>query len=231
MKNNIHIERLKAIRPFVNFNYNLKDIKAGKLSAHAKRKIKLYFDSITEATSQPTYAYKPRNKSHRDAAFDYANQDNLKGLKVVFIPVPMQGMKPELKFNKNGLTVKTGYVSASHVTFNKMALVQNREKEVERALSKFPEKYKRFTVQCGKFERLVSSDRDSVDRQVMRLMEKYDDKEKNNYFGKWLNGLFAYEFDNQADPNSFMAAKSRARKNLQKNKKNKKRREKYAKSK
>lgn len=222
-RNNSISEKMRAIRPFVDFNYSLKDIKAGKLSSYAENKITKYFEAISAATAQPVYAYKPRSKENRQKAIDYSNQENLKGMKVVFIPVPRQGMKPELKFNKSGLTVKTGYVETTHVAFNKSNLVRDREKEVKRALSKFPDKFNKFTIQCGQFEYLVATNRNTVDGEVARLMERYSEPDKNNYHGKWLNGLFGYQFNNQSSSGAYFAAKSRARKDKQRTRRNAKR--------
>lgn len=226
MKNKIHIDRLKAIRPFVEFNYNINSIKKGNLSAYDKRKIKEYYDAISAATAQPNYAYKPRNKAHRKAALEYANQADLKQLKTVFIPVPRQGMKPELKFTKNGLVTKTGFVETRQISFNKFALIKDRQKEVKRVLEKFPEKYRRFTIQCGQYEYLAAAVRSRVDSEVARLMERYGNEDKNNYFGNWLNGLYGYEFINQSTEGAYFAAKSRARKELQKQRRNVKRKNK-----
>lgn len=224
MKKKINIsDKMRIIKPYVNFNYSLKDIKAGKLSKYAEDKINKYFNIVYESTAQPTYAYKPRSDTNRQKAFDYANQKNDKNLKVVFIPVPQQGMKPQLKFNKNGLTLKTGFVKTTHIPFNKRKLLEDREKEVERVLNKFPDSFKRFTVQCGQFEYLVASDRGSIDNTVARLMERYGNETANNYHGKWLNGLFGYEFENQSTTGAYFAAKSRARKKLQKQRRNIKR--------
>lgn len=224
MKNNSLSNKMKAIRPYVDFNYSIKDIKAGKLTKYAENKIEQYFEAIKHATAQPTYAYKPRSKENKQKAIDYSNQENLSGMKVVFIPVPRQGMKPELKFNKDGLTVKTGFVETTHVAFNKKKLVKDREKEVQRALDKFPKRFNKFTIQCGQYEYNVAIAKSKVDKEVARLMEKYSNEEANNYHGKWLNGLFAYDFKNQASSGNYFAAKSRAKKELQRNRRNAKRR-------
>lgn len=217
-----------AIRPFVDFNYSLKDIKAGKLSSYAEAKINKYFEAIKSATAQPTYAYKPRNKENRQKAIDYSSQENLKGMKVVFLPVPRQGMKPQLKFNKTGLTIKTGYVSTTHVTLNKKRLVENSEKEVARALKEFPDKFNKFTIQCGIFEYNVAIQRELVHKEVARFMEQYGEKkgltiDDNHHYSKWLNGLYGYQFENQASSGAYFAAKSRAKKEQQRIRRNNKR--------
>jgi hypothetical protein len=58
--NTIHAQRLKAIRPFIDFNYDLRK----PLSKYQKAKIKTYYDEIDQLTARPNKVYRPRKKEN-----------------------------------------------------------------------------------------------------------------------------------------------------------------------
>lgn len=226
MKNKIHIQRLKLIRPYINFNYSINEIKKGNLSNYDKAKIKKYYDIVNGLQSQPHYVYRGRNNSRLKAAMEFANQPKLKGFKAALIPTPEFGRKPKISFNKKGdITVSNSkHIHTKSVLFNKRDLLINPEKEIKRALNKFPATYKRFAAMCDVHEQRRAYSKNKTVSEITKLMMQYRNEEKNNYFGNWLNGLYGYSFDNQTDYDEYKSEKRKAKTKLQKDRKNAKRR-------
>lgn len=138
-KNLLHIERLKAIRPFVEFNFNINEIKKGNLSNYDKRKIKKYFDEISRVTSRNNYVYRPRKNDRKKLAQEYSGIKNLKELKAIPIPVANPNKKPKLKFKKDRMMVESNSgITSTFTPFNKNNLIQNFDKEIIRAANETP---------------------------------------------------------------------------------------------
>lgn len=208
-KNNLHIERLLKIRPFVDFNFNINKIKSGNLSEYEKKKIKKYYDEISELTAHPHYIYKPRNKDRRAAALEFANQSNLKGIKNVILPVDFDGAKPKLKFNKDGLKVDYGYTEQRAIRFNKNKLLNNPDDEINRVKNKLADA-NNFTVMCGKHESIKEiRTRETINKLVKDWQTQY----KNSAL--WLNGLYGYKTKNQSSFNEYINAKKASREKFQ----------------
>lgn len=208
-KNKLHIERLKEIRPFVNFNLNINEIKKGNLSNYEKRKIKRYYDEIKELTAHPHYAYKPRSQERRKAAEKFANQKGLNGLKAVFIPVKKDGEKPNLKFKDGEMYYTDDNTEIHAAEFNKQALLKDPNKEINRAKKELKgSNY--FTVMCGKHESIKHiRDKDTINELIIQWQTQYKETEK------WLNGLYGYKTKNQSSFNEYMKAKKESREDFQ----------------
>ena len=207
--NNLHIERLKLIRKHVSFNYNINDIKNGQLSNYDKRKIKKYYDAISEMQASPKYQYRPRNNERRKAAEKFANQSGLKEFKTVFIPTKIDGVKPDLIFNKDGLTVFDGYTEKRAALFNKDLLIKDVNKAVNKAKRELTGAT-HFTVMCGEHESIKTI---SSAGTINDLISKYQTQYKNS--GKWLNGIYGYKTRNQSNFEEYMSAKKNEREKFQ----------------
>jgi hypothetical protein len=120
--NKIHAQRLKAIRPFIDFNYDLRK----PLSKYQKAKIKTYYDEIDQLTARPYHAYRPRKSERLKKAQQFAQHEKqLKGLKVAFIPT--NGIeKPKITFNKAGdLIAETKHVRTEFIPFDPELLIDS----------------------------------------------------------------------------------------------------------
>src|SRR4051812_16427516 len=96
--NGISAQRLKEIRRFVEFDYDLRK----PLTKSAKSKIKRYHDEITALTNRPYQVFRPRSKQHLREAQEFAQHEQfLPKLRVAFIPTDGAN-KVELKFTKKG---------------------------------------------------------------------------------------------------------------------------------
>lgn len=217
--NGIHAQRLKAIRSFVNFDYDLRK----PLTSSQKRTIKKYHDAIDKLQSRPNKIYRPRNTANKKESQRFAQHPKgLGGIKVAFIPTANE--KAKVTFGKDGrLILKTDHVATQDIIFDPVNLIQNPNHEVNKALQEHP-KAKTFTIKADEHEIPISYTKETFARGVIKLMDKYSNAEANNYFGNWLFGAKAHYFTRQADFAEFQKNKDKAKKELQRKRRNKKRR-------
>lgn len=207
---NLHAQRLKQIRPFINFDYDLRK----SLSNSAKRKIKRYFDEIDALTNRPYQVYRPRRKDHLREAQEFAQHaTRLPALKVAFIPT--SGAPVKLSFNKRGVTARSGHVATTDIRLSKRGLINDAKGYTTFKVATRPDS-QQFTVQAGRYEIAQPYPKYAIPDAVARLCATYSNPEDNHYFGNWLHGLKAYTFHDQAELFEYFAAKREAIKNAKK---------------
>lgn len=214
----LHSQRLKQIRPFVSFNYDLRK----PLSTSAKKKIKKYHDEITALTNRPFQVYRARNSDHlRDAQKFAQHEKDLPELRVAFLPTDGTN-KMQLRFTKSGVKGKTKNVVMSDVLLSVRKLLADPEGHVNERIRFNPAK--QFTIQAGRYEIPRPFLPQTVGKAVARLVARYSDEEQNNFFGNWLHGLKAYEFDGQATLAEYLQEKQRVIRKNKRERKNARRR-------
>jgi hypothetical protein len=200
----LHSARLKQIRPFVSFNYDLRK----PLSEAAKRKIKRYSDEVAALTNRPYQVFRPRSPTHLYEAQAFAQHgQKLPGLKVAFLPVDTAQGKMKLRFTDRGVVGKTKYITMSDVRLSVRKLLDDPEAHVNAKIAGNPAK--QFTIQAGRYEIPRPYLPESVGRAVAKLVATYSDDESNHYFGNWLHGLKAYQFENQSELGDYLRAKQK----------------------
>lgn len=199
----LHSDRLKQIRPFINFNYDLR----APLTKSAKTKIKRYHDEITALTNRPYQVFRPRKIDHLKEAQAYAQHGAaLPGLKVAFLPTDGAN-RVKLRFTEKGVVAKTKNVLISDVRLSKRQLLINAEAHVNARIQGNPAK--QFTIQAGRYEIPRPFLPETVAKGVARLVMQYSDSESNHYFGNWLHGLKAYQFENQGTLAEYLQEKAK----------------------
>lgn len=223
--NGIHAQRLKEIRKYVNFDYDLRK----PLSNYEKRKIKKYWDEIHALTARPYHVYRPRTADHLKKAQEFAQHEKrLPGLKVAFIPTNGTE-KPRIRFTKDGeITATTEHVTTRVVQLDMMQLIEREADYIKVVVAENPDA-KSFTVLCGRYEIPVGVSPSRLPAYVGKLTAKYSNVDANNYFGNWLHGLAAHHFKEQASFMEYMAEKQKAKADLQRKRRNKKARARRAK--
>jgi ribosome modulation factor len=207
--NGIHAERLKQIRRFVNFDYDLRK----PLSSAAKKKVKRYHDEITALTNRPYQVYRARDPNNLKKAQKFAQHEKrLPGLKVAFIPTDGAN-RVKLSFNKSGVTAHTKYVNTRHIEFDAAQLIEDPEGYVERKLRNV--NAGQFTIQAGKYEIPQGYIKSSVPKAVARLTMRYGEasgveEDNNHHFSRWLHGVFAHTFEKQADLVEYLNVKNKS---------------------
>lgn len=219
---------MKDIRKFVDFDYDLRQ----PLSSRAKGKINQYYDEIQSLTARPNQVYRPRRKDHLKAAQDFAQHESgLSGIKVAFIPTN-GNEKRKIKFDKdNNITAVSDFVETRvlPVDVREMMDVES-SKEYIKELIKTAPKAKSFTVLAGAFEIPLGQSRRSLPDYVGRLVSKYsqvDDngQKANNHHNNWLYGIAAHTYNNQDKFQDYQSEKMKNKMELQRKRKNKKRRD------
>jgi len=217
--NGIHGQRLKAIRSYINFDFDLRK----PLTEYQKRKVREYYNEIDALTARPYYAYRPRIKNRLSKAQEFAQHEkSLPGLKVAFIPTNGEA-KPKIRFRKGRFTISTKHVTSRLLQFDKAELVRDPIGHTIDVMSQ-DEHAKRFTILAGKYEIPNSYARSILPEQIAKLTDRYGNLELNNYFGNWMHGLASHTFKDQADFNEYREAKMQAKIKVKSARRNKKRR-------
>jgi hypothetical protein len=207
--NGIHAQRLKEIRRFVDFNFDLRK----PLTKSQQRKIKKYHDEINALTNRPYQVYRPKRADHLRQAQEFAQHEKrLPGLKVAFIPTDGTN-RVSLRFTKKGVVGKTKHVTITDVKLSIAQLLINPEKHVNERIAGNPAK--QFTVQAGRYEIPSPYIPSTIGKAVARLVNTYGaaggvTPENNHYFGKWLHGLKAYEFAAQSGLQEYLIEKQKS---------------------
>jgi hypothetical protein len=201
--------RLKAIRPYVDFDYNLNS----EPTKSQKAKVRRYYEEITALRNRPYQVYRPRRADRLRPAQQFAQHEKLlPGIKVAFIPTDGKS-KVRLRFRGKGdIVAKSEHVSISSVELSRRGLAGDTERYVRGRISSNPAK--NFTIQAGRYEIPVPYLPDSVPAAVLRLVERYggpqlsDPEERENHnWQNWLFGLNAYHFENQSDIEEYLNGK------------------------
>lgn len=220
--NGIHAQRLKAIRKYINFDYDLRK----PLSNYQKRKIKQYHDEIDALTARPNQVYRPKDKGRLRKAQQFAQHEKyLPGLDVAFIPTDGK-TKAKIRFDKSGdIVAVSDHVITRGLELETDKLLIDPIAHVNEVIKRDPHA-KQFTVKAGRYEIPVPVTRATVANYVARLTARYSDEGANNYHGNWLHGLNSHTFKNQATFDEYQMAKNAAKRELQRERRNAKRREK-----
>lgn len=205
--NKEYSDKLKKIRPFVDFNYDLRK----PLSSASKGKINRYHDYINSQLRRETAGmkvYRPRSKKHLDAANKAAGAPpNLKGLKVSFLNTGGQDVK--IKFAKNGdMILKTKHVDTQFIDLDPEKLVGDDAQDYIKAELKKRRKFRAYSIKYGEFD-APSMPRDDIPDEVAKLAARYDVAGNHNY-RKWLTGVTGLSFKNQSDQFDFAKARREA---------------------
>lgn len=206
--NGIHGQRLKQIRKFVNFDYDLRK----PLSVSAKKKIKQYHDEISALTNRPYQVYRARNPKHLRKAQEFAQHEKrLPGLKVAFIPTDGAN-RVKLTFAKKGVIAHTEHVTSWRVPLDVYELFDDPEGHVNRVLKRVHAG--QFTIEAGKYEIPQGYIKETVGKAVARLTMRYGEsggvnEENNHHFSRWLHGLRAHTYDKQADLVEYFSVKNK----------------------
>ena len=203
--------RMKLIRRYVDFDYDLRN----PPTEYQKRRVKEYADEIQALMNRPYQVFRPRRRDHLIAAQEFAQHEKrLPGLKVAFIP--SDGTHDvHVRFNSKGeIVAKTSNVKITTVRLSKRKLIEDAESHVRDKIRNHPAK--QFTIQAGRYEIPNPYLPDTVPKAVARLVARYGDDDKNNYFGNWLHGLKAYQFAGQDALGDYLADKRKVIKDAKK---------------
>lgn len=203
-------KRLKSIRGFVDFDY---DLRKSPTKAQ-KAKVKRYSDEISKLQNRPHQIYRPRRPDRLRPAQQFAQHEtNLPGIRVAFIPTDGSGTT-RLRFTARGIVAKSEHVAITGVRLSISGLAGDTTGYVRRRIS--GNRASHFTIQAGAFEIPIPYLPQSVPDAVASLVARYggpgtpDTKEdrENHHWANWLHGLKAYESHNQDDVQAYLMDKA-----------------------
>jgi len=206
--NGLHGERLKKIRRFVDFDYDLRK----PLTKSQRAKVRRYYEEISALTNRPYQVFKSRNKKNlRDAQIYANNGRNLPGLTVAFIPTDGKN-RVKLTFRKKGVIAKTKHVTATVIYLDTDELLVDPVAHVNDLIKNHPAE--QFTVRADVYEIPSPYMRSTIGDAVARYVNRYGEAngltpDDNHYYAHWLHGLNAYTFQDQGDLNEYLLEKQR----------------------
>jgi len=205
---------IKTIRPFVNFDYDLREVKKYGLSKSELNTAIKYYKEI-ETLKKNNYVYRPRNKTNLKIAKQYHNQSKLKNLRVAFIPTNVE--KPKIKVKSGKILVESKNKKEKFLPFNPILLAADAFNHSKELISK-ESNNSQFQILAGNSKINIGYTKNELPKAVAELVNKY-----SNY-ANFLSGINVITFRNQSkDKNSFKRSK------LNFNKRNKKRNKKQKK--
>lgn len=225
----LHARRLRDIRPYVNFDYDLRK----PLTPAAERKILKYWRVIDSLKARNHIVYRPRNRKNLLPAQQFAQHEEfLPGIKAAFIPVA-DPETAELKIGRGKqlrFKVRERGIERESLPFNPRKLVRDPERHIAETLAQEPTAT-HFAVQAGKYEISAALTRERVAPRVLQLMERYSEggkdfkryRNSSNHWKEWMHGLNVYRFPDQEDPGVFMQRKKEAGRQLKKRRRKAKR--------
>jgi hypothetical protein len=180
-----------------------------------KAKVTKMFAAIDELTSRPFKVVKPRRKDHLERLQKTSQHERkIKGLKVAFVPVADPSDKIKITYTKTAVKIKERNVGKWNIELDKKKLLIDPETEINKKIAANSARV--YNVMAGKFfipKPLFSAA--EVTAEVIKRQEKYnaDDYDENDpnssYWGNWLGGLIAYDYENRLDGIDFRTARTR----------------------
>lgn len=208
--NKIYSDRLKAIRSFVDFDYDLRK----PLHSSQKAKINKYYNAIDQIQARGNKVYRSRNRKRVQAVQRAGRNEfeNLSQMKVAFIP-SSNANPAKVRFVGDKVKIRHENFDETYIEFNMENLARNPEAEITRALKKAPKAAKWFRVNAGKFTIAQPRVKARVIPFILNLQKKYNDssdngKLANNNWRNWLNGITTVETKNQTELKDFLLKES-----------------------
>lgn len=213
---NTHIayaNKLRAIRPYVDFNYDLRH----ELHSSQKAKINKYFGEISKLQLRETQIYRSRDKKRLRVVQQFAQHDIKKYPAITVAFIPNNGQKMRIRFNAHGEVVGEiygGKIRQINIVLDPVRLINEGEEYLDHVIDNAP-KMDQYVPQAGEFETHQSLARPFITSAVLRLMNKYDSthfdvKDKNSHhFANWLHGITGYKAKAVTDISRYRADKQR----------------------
>ena len=231
--------KLKALRGFVDFDYDLRR----PLHSSQKRKINRYYNALEEIKARSNRVYRSRDRGRVVTAQKFGRNefDNLPGFKVAFLESNNANPIERIRFGKGGkLIVTRRYFKMEFIEFDQRALIRNTEREIERALSEAKPAFS-YRIAAGKYSIERPRTREALPGEIQKLMNRYgidptvrkhknDRAAENHYWQNWLTGVIPMYVRNQSELDDFRQREDKIRKANKKKRKAKRARARRAKN-
>lgn len=211
---------MKAIRPFVSFNFDLRK----KLSRGEKAKISRYYNELQSLLNRPHKVYRPRSAKAKRAAKAYVagGEKVLPGIKA--FPIPSNNPEAaKIKVKGKKLVVDENGFKRTFIPFDPLAVAMMPREYTEELIKDRSEKY--YDIVIGLRDSLGTVQKPFVPERIEKIMTQYGKA------GDFLRGLYAVSFPAQAEPEDYKREKEKARAEAKKAAKARKRKDAKAKKK
>jgi hypothetical protein len=226
-----YAQHLRDIRPYVNFDYDLRK----PLSSAAKAQISRYYGYIQKLAVREHQVYRSRNLDNLRAVQRFAQHDPKRFPRLTVAFVPNNGKeRMQLRIDAQGrVHGKTSSIAQVEVPFDPLELMAAHEagkaREYIEAAIVAAVPAKRYVVMAGEFEVPSARPRNIIADYVVDLMGRYsqgEDDKNSHHYKNWMFGLIGYNFHAQAQLDEYRADKRRATKERARDRVNQNKREK-----
>lgn len=196
-----------------------------------KAKVTRMFKVVDKLTSRPYQVYKSRDPRRLKQVQKAAQHDEFpRGLKVAFVPTSAQAERVKVKVSKTGkVKFKQGSIAREIIDFENYGyspeqLAIDPVGVIRDVTTRAPAN--RYKIQAGEHEVNQGSSirgmgsswtADKLPIAISKMINQYsadrfDPEDKNSsYYGNWLFGVVAYNFDEYTNYQNYQAAYNRAR--------------------
>ena len=197
VNNKIHRQRLKVIRRYVSFDYNLNQ----PLAPYKKRKIKRYYDHFKNYKNVHQHNYHPRNKVNKRDAYELT-QTPRDLTQVKSFPILTSGETVRVKRKKGKLHVITEYSDTEFIYLDPWLLADDPVNYVNAKIAESgPAEF--YQIQTGPGFYPGDWHPELVAEKVKELLD--NDKYKDHEL--WLTVLRKINFKNQASQDAYRKAR------------------------
>jgi hypothetical protein len=226
-RNKEYSKKLKAIRGFVDFNYDLRK----PLKSAQKAKINRYHAAIHEIQARANRIYRSKDiKRVRTAQRFGRNEfESLPGIKVAFLESNDANPITRVQFKNGKLAVHRKYFKQEFLEFDQRKLAEDTDAEIQRALDSAKAAFT-YRIAAGKFSIERPRTREQLPAEIKKLMNRYgldpslrkhkkESDALNHFYPNWLSGLIPLYLKNQNDLKTFRLKEQAIRKRIKKRRK------------
>lgn len=218
-----YAEKLRTVRQYAKGfesrdGYNLNNL---RLTRTQKFELTRVYNIIDRLSSRPTHFYSVRGGEKIQRALQESAQHDkyYKELKGAFFPVGTEDKDSELyEYDDGSYSIVQAKVERLFIPIAPVELALDPEGAIMEALEGV--EAKTYSVAAGEYQVDSAADKATISEVVARYVEKYgtdeyDPDDKNSsYYGNWLRGIIANNYQRHENMARYIAAKAKARQEL-----------------
>lgn len=189
-------------------------------SPSMKGRVTRVFQAVDELTARPYKVIRPRSRKNLRRLQQAAQHEAApKALKVAFVPVADPDAPVAVTYTKRAVKIRQKGVEYITVDIDPQALIEDPQAAAQAVVREFPAKV--YTLQAGKYEiREPLYTARQVGNAITKYQNKYNADDYNSedpnssYFGNWMHGVRAYNYETRFDMKQFRADRRAARRDL-----------------
>ena len=156
---------MKRLRPFVNFNYDLRKNLDIELSASQKNEITRYYNQVSSTYGQSTVIYRPKKSANISAA---KKASGLSGSKFKAYPIASPTGAGRVKVGKDGISIETPGGTVKTIILDMRKLVTGPRDYLEPLLKDGP-----WYIVNSKYDWNASGKKKQVIATLEAVIERY----------------------------------------------------------